>query len=237
MSELARALGNDADADSWSAQATRMRNSINSQLYDPVAGNYKDGLTTTHKSVHASVFPIAMGGPGPGEIAPAARDVASRGIACSVFCANFLMNALYDAGRADDAVRLFTSTGQRSWLHMIAEGAGSPMEAWDPALKSNTTFSHPWAGSPAYLVYRGTMGIQALAPGYKRFAIKPQPGTLTHAEATTPTVRGTIGAAFATAADGMDLAVKVPANSTAVVTMPGDGIYLDHRAQSGVTLE
>ena len=144
------------------------------------------------------------------------------------------MNALYDAGRADDAVRLLTSTGQRSWLHMIAEGAGSPMEAWDPALKSNTTFSHPWAGSPAYVVYRGAMGIKPLAPGYKRFSVKPQPGGLTHAEATTPTVNGTIGSAFATDASGMDVAVKVPANSTAVVTLPSTG-YLDHRATSATT--
>ena len=50
---------------------------------------------------------------------------------------------------------------------MIELGAGSPMEAWDPALKSNTTFSHPWAGCPAYLVYRGALGIEALEPGYR----------------------------------------------------------------------
>ena len=119
-------------------------------------------------------------------------------------------------------MRLLTGTGQRSWLHMIELGAGSPMEAWDPALKSNTTFSHPWAGSPAYLVYRGTLGIRALEPGYKRFSITPQPGGLTHAAGTTPTVRGPIGVAFALVGSGLDLAVKVPANSTAVVTLPGE---------------
>ena len=102
-------------------------------------------------------------------------------MACSVFCANFLIDALYDGGRAADALRLMTGTGQRSWLHMIEQGAGSPMEAWDPALKSNTTYSHPWAGSPAYLVYRGALGIEALEPGYKRFSVTPQPGALTRA--------------------------------------------------------
>ena len=87
-------------------------------------------------------------------------------------------------------MNLLTGTGTRSWRHMIALGAGSPMEAWDPSLKSNTTFSHPWAGSPAYLVYRGALGIEALEPGYTRFAVRPQPGGLTHAEGVTPTVRG-----------------------------------------------
>jgi hypothetical protein len=101
---------------------------------------------------------------------------------------------------------------------MIEQGAGSPMEAWDPALKSNTSYSHRWAGSPAYLVYRGTLGIEPIDPGYTRFAVKPQLGTLSHVEGTTPTPRGTIGVAVTKAGDAV---VKVPANSTAVVTLPG----------------
>jgi hypothetical protein len=106
----------------------------------------------------------------------------------------------------------------------------------DPALKSNTTFSHPWAGSPAYLVYRGALGIQALEPGYKRFAVRPQPGGLTHAEGVTPTVRGPIAAAFATADGGkLDLSVSVPANTSSRVTLPGSDptVYVDHRARTG----
>ncbi len=122
---------------------------------------------------------------------------------------------------------------------MIALGAGSPMEAWDPALKSNTTFSHPWAASPAYLVYRGTFGIQALEPGYKRFEVRPQPGGLTRAEAVVPTVRGQIPAAFATADAGkLDMVVGVPANTSAHVAVPKptDGsttLYVDRVAQEG----
>ncbi|MDA0184759.1 family 78 glycoside hydrolase catalytic domain [Solirubrobacter phytolaccae] len=221
MAKIAAALGKGEDATTWTAAAERLRNAINANLYDPVAGRYKDGLTTAHASVHASVFAVAMGVAGPDQLGPATQYIAGRGIACSVFCANFLIDALYDGGRASDAVRLMTSTGQRSWLHMIEQGAGSPMEAWDPALKSNSTYSHPWAGSPAYLVYRGALGIEALEPGYKRFSVKPQPGGLTRAAGTTPTVRGTIGEAFEQVGDKLDLALRVPANSTAVVTLPG----------------
>jgi hypothetical protein len=118
---------------------------------------------------------------------------------------------------------------------MIEQGAGSPMEAWDPKFKGNATFSHPWAGSPAYLVYRGTLGIQALEPGYKRFEIRPQAGGLTRAEGVTPTVRGPITAAFGTADAGrMDLAVDVPASTSARVALPApeggeDTLYVDHK--------
>jgi alpha-L-rhamnosidase len=221
MAEIAAALGRTDDAATWSAAAERLRGAINANLYDPVSGRYKDGLTTTHASVHASVFAVAMGVAGPDQLGPATQYIADRGIACSVFCANFLIDALYDGGKGADALQLMTSTGQRSWLHMIEQGAGSPMEAWDPALKTNATYSHPWAGSPAYLVYRGALGIEAIEPGYKRFSVKPQPGGLTRAAGTTPTVRGSVGAAFEIVGAGLDLAVKVPANSTAVVTLPG----------------
>jgi alpha-L-rhamnosidase len=219
MAQIAAALGKAEDAATWGVAAERLRGAINANLFEN--GRYKDGLTTSHASVHASVFAVAMGVAGPEQLGPATQYIADRGMACSVFCANFLIDALYDGGRAADAVRLMTDTGQRSWLHIIEQGAGSPMEAWDPALKSNTTYSHPWSGSPAYLVYRGALGIEALEPGYRRFSVKPQPGGLTRAAGTTPTVRGTVGAAFEQVAGALDLAVKVPANSTAVVTLPG----------------
>ena len=219
MAQIAAALGKAEDAATWSAAASRLKNAINANLFEN--GRYKDGLTTSHASVHASVFAVAMGVAGPEQLGPATQYIAERGMACSVFCANFLIDALYDGGRAADAVRLMTDTGQRSWLHIIGQGAGSPMEAWDPALKSNTTYSHPWSGSPAYLVYRGALGIEALEPGYKRFSVKPQPGGLTRAAGTTPTVRGTVGVAFETVGSDLDVAVKVPAHSTAVVTLPG----------------
>ena len=119
---------------------------------------------------------------------------------------------------------------------MIEQGAGSPMEAWDPALKSNTTYSHPWAGSPAYLVYRGTLGIAPLEPGYKRFSVTPQLGRADprrghHADRARDD-RRRVRPRTATRC------VKVPANSTAVVTLPGEtrrrsvpGCHLFRRAR------
>jgi hypothetical protein len=175
MAELAAALGKDADAARWEGIATRLKAAINERLFDASAGAYNDGLATTHKAVHSSVFAVSFGVAGPEQIGPAANYIATRGMVCSVFCANFLIDALYKAGRAEDAIRLLTATNDRSWLGMIAQGAGSPMEAWAPRYKSNATFSHPWAGSPAYLVYRGTLGIEALEPAFKRFQVKPQP--------------------------------------------------------------
>jgi alpha-L-rhamnosidase len=239
MADMAAALGKSADATRYRDIATKMRDAINTKLFDTAAGAYRDGLSTTHISVHASVFALAFGVAGPGQIGRAADYVAGRGIVCSVFCANFLIQGLYNAGRGADAVRLMTSTGTRSWRHMIALGAGSPMEAWDPSLKSNLTFSHPWSGSPAYLVYRGALGIQPLEAGFGRFEVRPQPGGLTAAQGVMPTVRGPVRAAFAVTGDRIDLALGAPANTSARVVLPapadgGAAVFVDRVAVQGV---
>src|SRR3546814_3898878 len=87
---------------------------------------------------------------------------------CSVYCAAFLIEALYNGDRSDLAYDLLTSTGTRSWLNMINDGAGATAEAWDASLKPNMTYSHPWAASPAYNVPQGMFGIRPTTPGYGR---------------------------------------------------------------------
>ena len=53
------------------------------------------------------------------------------------------MQALFAAGQADAAHALLTVTGLSSWLHMMDDlHATITMEAWDPSIKPNTTFSH-----------------------------------------------------------------------------------------------
>ena len=78
-----------------------------------------------------------------------------RGMACSVYCAAFLIKALYDGGDGQTALDLMTAEDQHSWMNMIKLGAGATAEAWDPALKPNMTYSHPWAASPAFNVPSG----------------------------------------------------------------------------------
>ncbi len=142
-------------------------------------------------------------------------------MSCSVFCAQFALQGLTNAGRADASIRMMTSTAQRSWLHMIELGAGAVMEAWDPALKSNTSFSHPWASSPVVNVTKGIFGLAPAAPGWSRFTVAPQPGTLGQASLRTPTVRGEVAASFTnTAEDGIVLQLTAPANTVAAVTLP-----------------
>ncbi|MDO8186075.1 family 78 glycoside hydrolase catalytic domain [Conexibacter sp. JD483] len=226
MAEIASVLGKDADATSFAGYAARLRQGIDTKLWDADRGAYRDGLNddgsvVAHWAVHASAFALAFGIPEPARAAKAAAYLDGRGMSCSVFCAQFVLQGLTNAGRADASIRMMTATSQRSWLHMIELGAGAVMEAWDPALKPNTSFSHPWASSPVVNVTKGIFGLAPAAPGWSRFTVAPQPGTLGQASIRTPTVRGEIAASFTnTSADGIVLRLTAPANTVAEVTLP-----------------
>jgi alpha-L-rhamnosidase len=226
MAAMAEILGKDADAATYTAQADRLREQINARLYDAEGGRYDDGMDasgvrTGHYSVHASAFALAFGVPEDDQLARVADYVDSRGMACSVYCAAFLVKGLYDGGNGQAALDALTDEGTSSWMNMIRLGAGSTMEAWDPSQKSNLTYSHPWAASPAFNVPSGLFGIQPLSDAYGEFQVKPQPGDLQRAAITVPTVRGPISAAFDHDTRGRtELSVTVPGNTTATVQVP-----------------
>jgi alpha-L-rhamnosidase len=238
MAEIATAIARADDAARFAARADALRAALNARLYVAEDGRYDDGMDgggtlTGHRSQHASAFALAFGVPEATEAPRVAAYVASRGMACSVYCAAFLIDGLYRAGTDGAALALLTSTGTASWMNMIRLGAGATSEAWDPSLKSNLTYSHPWAASPAFLIPSDLFGIQPLDAGYARFRVAPRPGQLDRAAVTVPTVRGKIGAAFDRGPGGsLRLAVWIPGNTRADVSIPvPDGtttVYVDH---------
>lgn len=240
MAAIAEAIGEDADAASYRTTGDRLRDAINEYLWDDEVGAYRDGLDADrtpvdHHAVHASSFASAFGVPDAERAAQAADYLGSRGMQCSVYCAAFLVESLYNGDRSDLAYDLLTGTGLRSWLNMIADGAGATAEAWDASLKGNMTYSHPWAASPAYNVPQGMFGIRPTTPGYATYDVRPQPESVDWAHVTLPTLRGSIGAAFHSVGGRTDVGVHVPGNAVASVFVPAgeaaeDVVYVDGRA-------
>jgi alpha-L-rhamnosidase len=237
MAAMAQALGKDDDATSYTAQADRLRSSMNELLYNEELGAYDDGMTaagqtTGHHALHASAFALAFGVPEDGQVSHVADFVANKGMACSVYCAGFSITGLIDGGRADAAIAQLTGDGTSSWMNMIRRGAGATAEAWDESQKSNLTYSHPWAASPAFHVPSGLFGIRPIEAGYATFQVKPQPGSLEHAAVAVPTVKGRIGVAFDhDDEDRIQLVASVPGNTSADISVPvpagTETVYLD----------
>ena len=87
------------------------------------------------------------------------------------------------------------------------------MEGWDVSIKPNTTYSHPWATSPAYLLQQGLLGVTPLEPGYTVFQVRPQMGKIREASGTIPTPHGAISIHCVRRHDGVDVELNHPENT------------------------
>ncbi|WP_341854007.1 alpha-L-rhamnosidase C-terminal domain-containing protein [Brachybacterium sp. GPGPB12] len=138
----------------------------------------------------------------------------------SVYGAQFLLDALFTLGRAEEAHALMTASGQRSWLHLIDDLAATIVpEAWDPSLKPNMTWSHAWGTAPVNAIARWVLGVQVVAPGAAHLEIAPRPGPLRWMEGTVPTIRGDVHVRCDREVG--ELEVRIPANCSARVRWEG----------------
>ena len=115
---------------------------LNSKLSNASTGLYQDGQTSTHSSLHANAFPLAFGSVPAHRQACVVAFVKSRGMACSVYGAQYLLEGLYQANQPDLALALLTSTTDRSWDNVIEVGSKMTLEAWDAKYKPNLDWNH-----------------------------------------------------------------------------------------------
>jgi hypothetical protein len=196
MAEFADILGKTEEALDFKLRAIRTKKAINEKLFDKEGGYYCDGAGTDHGSVHANMLPLAFDIVPEAYKARVAEYVKSRGMACSVYGAQYLMEALYSAGAADYALELLTATDDRSWYNMIKSGSTISLEAWDMTYKPNADWNHAWGAAPANIIPRGLWGIQPETPGFGIVSIQPQMGSLKNSSITVPTIKGQIKAEY-----------------------------------------
>ncbi len=226
FARMAKALGKHADAAEFEKKAAQVGAMINEKLFDAKRGIYIDGEGSKHASLHANMWPLAFGLVPADRMAGVTRFVKSRKMACSVYGAQYLMDALYLAGEDDYALSLMNSKGKRSWWNMIREGSTISMEAWGNQFKGNQDWNHAWGAVPANIIPRRLMGVTPLDPGFSRIQIKPRVGPLRSGSLKTPTIRGPVYVAFnQEPAGAFALTVNIPANTTADVYVPIRGGY------------
>jgi len=196
MAEIAGCLGKQTDSMEFIQKAQMVKKTINEKLFDKTKGIYVDGEYSTHSSLHANMFPLVFGLVPNEQLKTVVEFVKSRGMACSVYGAQYLLEALYQQGEADYAYSLMTSTNDRSWWNMMNSGSTMALEAWDMKYKPNSDWNHAWGTAPANIVTRSMWGITPAEPGFAKVNIKPQLSQLSFSKIKVPTIKGTITAEY-----------------------------------------
>lgn len=219
LSKIAKVVGKIEDAGLFSVQSELVKKSFNAIFLDAKTGLYRDGEGSEHISLHGNMFPLVFGLALEENKKKVATYLQSRGMVCSVYGAQYFLEALYQNGGADHAFQLMTANDSRSWVNMIQSGATMTMEAWDIKYKKNLDWNHAWGAAPANIIPMYLMGIKPLEPGFGKIEIYPQISDLTSARVKFPSIRGPIQLNIQ---KGMNLSYEIilPANTEGVVYFP-----------------
>lgn len=219
LAVLYKAIGRKREAKELQAYADRFHRDFNQAFLDRERGIYVDGIGTPHASLHANVFAAAFGLVPEQYRQSVAAHIKGRGMACSVYGAQFLLDALYLLGEPDAALSLLTSQNDRSWTNMMREGSTITMEAWGNKWKPNQDWNHAWGAAPANVIPFRLMGIRPLKPGFREVEVRPMPAGLTHAECKVPTPQGPIEVHY----QHNRLSINLPRGVRAKVSLPLNG--------------
>ncbi|MBR1927008.1 MAG: family 78 glycoside hydrolase catalytic domain [Bacteroidales bacterium] len=228
MGEIAKVLGKDQEAADLQEEASRMKAAFNKTFLDKKNKRYKDGPVDPHASLHSNMFALLFGLV-PDKYRKSVTDfIVSRGMACSVYGAQFLLEALYCGDAQDAALKLLTDTSLRSWSNMLEVGSTITLEAWDDSFKPNQDWNHLWGAAPGNIIPFKLMGVEPLEPGFSKVRIRPRPGSLTRAEMVLPTIRGQIFMGIENTESRKVVTVDLPANMDYEADLP-EGFSLEVR--------
>jgi hypothetical protein len=231
MAEIAGLLDKQSDRDYFEKMAAKVKESINQKLFNAEKGIYVDGEGSAHSSLHANMMALAFGIVAPENIKTVTNFVKSRGMACSVYGSQYLLEGLYRYNEGQYALDLMRATTDRSWWNMIRVGSTITMEAWDMKYKPNSDWNHAWGAAPANIIPRCLWGIRPGAPGYGKAIIHPQMADLKSSSMRVPTLLGQIYAEYRAANNKLKtFNIQIPEKMTGeftVVLNYGESIFLN----------
>lgn len=220
LQQMATLVGREADAEQLQTECQALRTAFNELLFDKEKGLYRDGVDSDHISLHANLFPLALGLVDERNVPQIMDYIRSRDMACSVYAAQFLMDAIYQSQDGDYGLRMLTKEDERGWYNMVRHNATITYEAWDDKFKINQDWNHAWGAAPANVIPRWVVGVRPLEAGYSRMVIHPQFTDLEFVHAVVPTIKGAVVVEIDSTSDGYQVRISLPANTEAEVVLP-----------------
>lgn len=222
MTDLARAFGHDADAQTFDALAQKIKTAFNDTFLNAAGNGYGDGRQTT------SILPLAFGLVPSSNLHAVGQQLVdtiettnSGHLDTGIFGTRYLIDALVAAGRPDVAISMLDQRTYPGFGYEISRGATTDWEEW-PYLTSMESHDHAMFGGIDASMYNALGGITPTAPGYARFDVRPAVPAhgLDQIDASEQTVRGLVSSQWWRTGNALHMTVEVPVNSTADVYVP-----------------
>ena len=226
LSRMAEALGKPGDAKKYAGLAELVREAFNREFLRE--GRYY--VSPSCQTCNALPLASRMA---PEEAAPRVFETLARDVEVEkdshfdtgIIGTKYLLPVLSEYGRPDLAYRVVTQESYPSFGYMIREGATTLWERWElltgAAMNSH---NHHMFGSVDIYFYRHLAGVRPLKPGFREFAVKPDPVGPERVSARVKALVGTVCVELQRGAGSVTLKVSVPVGATALVYVPVRGI-------------
>jgi alpha-L-rhamnosidase len=134
----------------------------------------------------------------------------------------YFIRALAEAGRSEALHRVYSRDGVGSYGGILKKGLTSLPETWDAMMDGSQSLNHCMLGHVIEWYYGYVAGIRQ-APGsvgWTRIVIGPNPGALTHAEATLQTPLGRVASRWRKEQGMFRLETEIPPGVMATAILP-----------------
>ena len=228
LSKIAKIIGKNADADKYAKLSENIKKAFVNEFVAP-SGRLVSHTQTAY--LLAIAFELLPENLVPKAANYLAEDITKfKHLTTGFVGTPLLCKTLSATGHDDLAFMLLNRKEYPGWLYPVTQGATTIWERWDGQKPDGSfqdvgmnSFNHYAYGAIGEWLYTYVAGIKIdeKVPGYKHFMLAPHPGGgLTNANATFKSIHGEIKSAWKIENQNMVYEVKVPANTTATVTLP-----------------
>lgn len=174
-------------------------------------------------------------------------DSPSWNVMASPYYNNYVIFALSQSGHNQDAMNFV----RNYWGGMIAEGATSFWEAYDPSWPKQdfhrhlnaddgtgyfVSLCHGWSSGATDWLTECVLGVHSTGAGFKTCTIRPDLGDLAWVEGDVPTPRGPIHVRAEKTAEGKRYRIKLPPGVKASIFFGSSPKVIDSKGGTEVTL-
>lgn len=235
MAEMAGAIGRQKDARKYQALFEDLRQAFRADYLNRDGTLKVDTQTAYALALYFDLIPPDLRKPAGDRLAAKIRANGGR-MSTGFLGTRHLLPVLTATGHQDLALRLLQSREFPSWGYEVVNGATSIWERWNSFTKDKgfgdagmNSFSHYSFGAVTEWMFQSLAGIETADPGFRRLVIRPGPPTapaagdpkpIDHARAEYRSIQGPIVSEWWRRPSGFELAVTLPANTTALVYLP-----------------
>ncbi|MBP3794446.1 MAG: glycoside hydrolase, partial [Bacteroidales bacterium] len=143
---------------------------------------------------------------------PALKEIFAREYHATVYLQKYVLEALFLMGEADMALQRM----HKLYPTVMKDSCSTLWEHWNFDGSSN----HAWTGAGIIVLGGKVAGLEPLAPGWRRFRVAPQMGSLKQVSCTVDTGFGPISIQLDRRGKRIRAMLTVPSGTTAEVPLP-----------------